>query len=168
MRCLKPKPIDLLIVDIFVHVIILLGILLAFFVLIISKIEKKELTGQIKNQINTNLPLLYEELNKPTEIPCQKDGDCGGTLCNLKTKKCNGLFKTLIETLNKGEDKNPSILTIMSEYYDKPDNATETANTLPIVGALIVLLSLTGGLIAICSVLRYSCKKCIKPTSKNA
>ena len=59
MKCLKPKNTDLLVVDIFVHVIILLGILLSFFVLVISKLETKELTGQITNQI--------EMLNKTEE-----------------------------------------------------------------------------------------------------
>ena len=49
----------------------------------------------------------------------------------------------------------------MERYYDKPDATTESENSMPILGALIVLLSLTGGLIAIWAVLKYSCNKCI-------
>ncbi len=138
MKCLKPKNTDLLVVDIFVHVIILLGILLSFFVLVISKLETKELTGQITNQIDTNLPKLYNDINKSSP---------------------NNAFQTLVKSLNKGGDK--SILSVMERYYDKPDAATESENSMPILGALIVLLSLTGGLIAIWAVLKYSCNKCI-------
>ena len=138
MKCLKPKNTDLLVVDIFVHVIILLGILLSFFVLVISKLETKELTGQITNQIDTNLPKLYNDINKSSP---------------------NNAFQTLAKSLNKGGDK--SILSIMDRYYDKPDVATESENSIPIIGALIVLISLTGGLIAIWAVLQYSCNKCI-------
>ena len=58
---LEPKPTDLLIVDIFVHVIILLGILLIFFVYIIAPLETEELTHQIKSQIDTNIPVLLEK-----------------------------------------------------------------------------------------------------------
>jgi hypothetical protein len=138
MKCLKPKNTDLLVVDIFVHVIILLGILLSFFVLVISKLETKELTGQITNQIDTNLPKLYNDINKSSP---------------------NNAFQTLAKSLNKGGDK--SILSVMERYYDKPDAATESENSMPILGALIVLLSLTGGLFAIWAVLKYSCNKCI-------
>jgi hypothetical protein len=138
MKCLKPKNTDLLVVDIFVHVIILLGILLSFFVLVISKLETKELTGQITNQIDTNLPKLYKDINNSSP---------------------NNEFKTLIKSLNNGGDK--SILSVMERYYDKPDATTESENSMPILGALIVLLSLTGGLIAIWAVLKYSCNKCI-------
>jgi hypothetical protein len=138
MKCLKPKNTDLLVVDIFVHVIILLGILLSFFVLVISKLETKELTGQITNQIDTNLPKLYNDINKSSP---------------------NNAFQTLVKSLNKGGDK--SILSVMERYYDKPDAATESENSMPILGALIVLLSLTGGLFAIWAVLKYSCNKCI-------
>ncbi len=138
MKCLKPKNTDLLVVDIFVHVIILLGILLSFFVLVISKLETKELTGQITNQIDTNLPNLYNDINKSTP---------------------NDAFKTLVKSLNQGGEK--SVLSIMDRYYDKPDATTESENSIPIIGALIVLLSLTGGLIAIWAVLKYSCNKCI-------
>ena len=138
MKCLKPKNTDLLVVDIFVHVIILLGILLSFFVLVISKLETKELTGQITNQIDTNLPNLYNDINKSTP---------------------NDAFKTLVKSLNQGGEK--SVLSIMDQYYDKPDATTESENSIPIIGALIVLLSLTGGLIAIWAVLQYSCNKCI-------
>ena len=137
MKCLKPKNTDLLVVDIFVHVIILLGILLSFFVLVISKLETKELTGQITNQIDTNLPKLYNDIDKSSP----------------------GTFKTLIKSLNKGGNK--SILSVMERYYDKPDAATESENSIPILGALIVLLSLTGGLFAVWAVLKYSCNKCI-------
>ena len=137
MKCLKPKNTDLLVVDIFVHVIILLGILLTFFVLVISKIETQELTGQITNQINTNLPKLYDEINT----------------------NADGQFKNLVRGLNKGDDK--SIFSIMTRYYDKPDAATKSENSIPIIGALIVLLALSGGLVAIWAVLRYSCSKCI-------
>ena len=63
MKCVKPKPTDLLIVDIFVHVIILLGILLGFFVLFISKLETSELENQIKTQIDQNIPKLYDNIN---------------------------------------------------------------------------------------------------------
>jgi hypothetical protein len=139
MKCLKPKNTDLLVVDIFVHVIILLGILLSFFVLVISKLETKELTGQITNQIDTNLPKLYKDINNSS--PNKNE------------------FKTLIKSLNNGGDK--SILSVMERYYDKPDATTESENSMPILGALIVLLSLTGGLIAIWAVLKYSCNKCI-------
>jgi len=128
----------LLVVDIFVHVIILLGILLSFFVLVISKLETKELTGQITNQIDTNLPKLYKDIDNSSP---------GNT------------FKTLAKSLNKGGDN--SVLSIMDRYYDKPDVATESENSIPIIGALIVLISLTGGLIAIWAVLQYSCNKCI-------
>ncbi len=138
MKCLKPKNTDLLVVDIFVHVIILLGILLSFFVLVISKLETKELTGQITNQIDTNLPKLYNDINKSSP---------------------NNAFQTLVKSLNKGGDK--SILSVMERYYDKPDAATESENSMPILGALIVLLSLTGGLFAVWAVLKYSCNKCI-------
>jgi len=138
MKCLKPKNTDLLVVDIFVHVIILLGILLSFFVLVISKLETKELTGQITNQIDTNLPNLYNDINKSAP---------------------NDAFKTLVKSLNQGGEK--SVLSIMDRYYDKPDATTESENSIPIIGALIVLLSLTGGLIAIWAVLKYSCNKCI-------
>jgi hypothetical protein len=138
MKCLKPKNTDLLVVDIFVHVIILLGLLLSFFVLVISKLETKELTGQITNQIDTNLPKLYNDINKSSP---------------------NNAFQTLAKSLNKGGDK--SILSVMERYYDKPDATTESENSMPILGALIVLLSLTGGLIAIWAVLKYSCNKCI-------
>jgi len=138
MKCLKPKNTDLLVVDIFVHVIILLGVLLSFFVLVISKLETKELTGQITNQIDTNLPNLYKDINNSSP---------------------NNAFKTLVKSLNQGGEK--SILSIMDRYYDKPDAATESENSIPIIGALIVLLSLTGGLIAIWAVLQYSCNKCI-------
>ena len=138
MKCLKPKNTDLLVVDIFVHVIILLGILLSFFVLVISKLETKELTGQITNQIGTNLPKLYNDINNSSP---------------------DNAFQTLAKSLNKGGDK--SILSVMERYYDKPDAATESENSIPILGALIVLLSLTGGLFAIWAVLKYSCNKCI-------
>jgi hypothetical protein len=138
MKCLKPKNTDLLVVDIFVHVIILLGILLSFFVLVISKLETKELTGQITNQIGTNLPKLYNDINNSSP---------------------DNAFQTLIKSLNKGGDK--SILSVMERYYDKPDAATESENSIPILGALIVLLSLTGGLFAVWAVLKYSCNKCI-------
>jgi hypothetical protein len=116
----------------------LLGILLSFFVLVISKLETKELTGQITNQIDTNLPKLYNDINKSSP---------------------NNAFQTLAKSLNKGGDK--SILSVMERYYDKPDAATESENSMPILGALIVLLSLTGGLFAIWAVLKYSCNKCI-------
>ena len=138
MKCLKPKNTDLLVVDIFVHVIILLGILLSFFVLVISKLETKELTGQITNQIGTNLPKLYNDINNSSP---------------------DNAFQTLVKSLNKGGDK--SILSVMERYYDKPDAATESENSIPILGALIVLLSLTGGLFAVWAVLKYSCNKCI-------
>ena len=138
MKCLKPKNTDLLVVDIFVHVIILLGILLSFFVLVISKLETKELTGQITNQIDTNLPKLYKDINNSSP---------------------SNSFQTLVKSLNKGGDK--SILSVMERYYDKPDATTESENSMPILGALIVLLSLTGGLFAVWAVLKYSCNKCI-------
>ena len=99
MKCVKPKPTDLLIVDIFVHVIILLGILLAFFVLFISKLETSELEDQIKSQIDQNIPTLYDNINK----------------------KPPGVFKNLITQLNTGDKDNPSVLSTMSEYYSKPD-----------------------------------------------
>ncbi len=148
MKCLKPKNTDLLVVDIFVHVIILLGILLSFFVLVISKIETQELTGQITNQINTNLPKLYDEINAMSNCPNPRD-----------PSKKGGCFKELVGVLNEGGDK--SILSVMGRYYDKPDKATESENSIPIIGSLIVLIALTGGLIAIWAVLRYSCNKCI-------
>ena len=137
MKCLKPKNTDLLVVDIFVHVIILLGILLSFFILVISKIETQELTSQIKNQISANIPTLYKEINGSSK----------------------GGFETLVKSLNSGGDK--SVLSVMERYYDKPDTTTEAENSIPIIGALIVLLSLTGGLLAIWAVLKYSCNKCI-------
>ena len=117
MKCLKPKNTDLLVVDIFVHVIILLGILLSFFVLVISKLETKELTGQITNQIDTNLPKLYKDIDNSSP---------------------DNTFKTLVKSLNKGDN---SVLSIMDKYYDKPDLATESENSIPIIGALIVLIS---------------------------
>lgn len=137
MKCVKPKPTDLLIVDIFVHVIILLGILLAFFVLFISKLETSELEDQIKSQIDQNIPTLYDNINK----------------------KPPGVFKNLITQLNTGDKDNPSVLSTMHEYYSKPDSETQYKNKFPIIGALIVLLALIAGLFAVWSILKYSCNK---------
>ena len=133
MKCVKPKPTDLLIVDIFVHVIILLGILLAFFVLFISKLETDELENQIKTQIDQNIPKLYDNINK--EPP--------------------GLFKKFVQQLNTADKENPSILSVMDEYYSKPDSETQYKNNFPIIGALIVLIALVG-LFAVWSILKYS------------
>ena len=85
MKCVKPKPTDLLIVDIFVHVIILLGILLAFFVFIISKLETNELENQIRTQIDKNIPILYDNINKNPP----------------------GVFKKFIQQLDNGDKNNP-------------------------------------------------------------
>jgi len=137
MKCVKPKPTDLLIVDIFVHVIILLGILLGFFVLFISKLETSELENQIKTQIDQNIPKLYDNINK----------------------KPPGVFKQFIQQLNTGDKDNPSILSTMSEYYSKPDSETQYKNKFPIIGTLIVLIALVAGLFSVWSILKYSCNK---------
>jgi hypothetical protein len=125
---LEPKPTDLLIVDIFVHVIILLSILLIFFVYIIAPLETKELTQQIKSQIDTNIPILLEK---------------GGP----------GLHTALV-----GIDKS-QVFDTMIDYYDRPDEANVYRNRTPILSAIIVLISLSMGFLAIWAVLKVSCRK---------
>ena len=143
--CLKPKPSDLLVIDVFVHVIILLAILFIFFLFIISPLERKELNGQIKSQIDEHMLSFYEELN--TEMS--------------KTAPSPGLFKTFVDKLNETPEGGKSTLEIMDEYYDKPDQATTNWNKLPTYGTSIVLLSLILGFVAIWLTLKISCKKCI-------
>ena len=125
---LEPKPTDLLIVDVFVHVIILLSILLVFFVYIIAPLETKELTQQIKSQIDTNIPVLLEN---------------GGPV----------LHSVLVEI------DNSSLFDTMIEYYNRPDEATIFRNQTPILSAIIVLISLSMGFLAIWAVLKVSCRK---------
>ena len=125
---LEPKPTDLLIVDIFVHVIILLSILLFFFVYIIAPLETKELTQQIKSQIDTNIPVLL------------KKGKTGLHTA-LATMNQDGVFDTMIE------------------YYERPAEANVYRNRTPILSAIIVLISLSMGFLAIWAVLKVSCRK---------
>ena len=129
--CLKAKPVDIFIIDIFIHIIILLSILLTFFIFVISKLEKKELTKQIKNQIDVNMPKLY--------------------------KNINGL-KQALQPLN---EEKPSIFETMEKFYDKPDTTTEYWNNTSIIGTIIILISLICGFIAIWFILKSSCNKCI-------
>jgi hypothetical protein len=129
--CQKAKPIDIFIIDIFIHIIILLSILLTFFIFVISKLEKKELTQQIKNQIDVNMPKLYN---------------------NIKG------FKKALQPLNS---ENPSIFQTMEKFYDEPDTTTEYWNNTSIIGTIIILLALICGFIAIWFILKYSCNKCI-------
>lgn len=125
---LEPKPTDLLIVDIFVHVIILLSILVFFFVYIIAPLETTELTQQIKSQIDTNIPVLLEK---------------GGP----------GLRTALAEI------DNSHVFDTMIDYYSHPDDATMYRNRTPILSAIIVLISLSMGFLAIWAVLKVSCRK---------
>jgi len=129
--CLKAKPVDIFIIDIFIHIIILLSILLTFFIFVISKLEKNELTKQIKNQIDVNMPKLYK---------------------NIKG------FKQALQPLN---NENPSIFQTMETFYDEPDTPTEYWNNTSIIGTIIILIALICGFIAIWFILKYSCNKCI-------
>ena len=126
---LEPKPTDLLIVDVFVHVIILLSILLIFFVYIIAPLETEELTQQIKSQIDTNIPALLEK---------------GGP----------GLHEVLANI-----DNNSHVFDTMTDYYGRPDDANVYRNRTPILSAVIVLISLSMGFLAIWAVLKVSCRK---------
>ena len=90
---LEPKPSDLLIVDIFVHIIILLGILILFFVFIIAPLETEELSQQIKSQIDTNIP------------PVLKKG--GENLHSaLAEMDKNNIFDTMIEFYDRPDEAN--------------------------------------------------------------
>jgi len=126
---LEPKPTDLLIVDIFVHVIILLSILVFFFVYIIAPLETTELTQQIKSQIDTNIPVLLEK----------------GTKYGLHTA---------LAKIDKSR-----VFDTMIAYYDRPDEANMYRNRTPILSAIIVLISLSLGFLAIWAVLKVSCRK---------
>jgi len=125
---LEPKPTDLLIVDIFVHVIILLSILLIFFVYVIAPLETTELTQQIKSQIDTNIPPLLD------------NGGAG--------------LQSVLSTMD-----NSHVFNTMIEYYNRPDEATVYRNRTPILSAIIVLISLSMGFLAIWAVLKVSCRK---------
>ena len=61
--CLKPKASDLLVVDIFVHIIILLTVVFIFYFAMIAPLESQELTNQISNQIDNNMGVLYNKIN---------------------------------------------------------------------------------------------------------
>jgi hypothetical protein len=139
--CLKPKASDLLVIDVFVHIIILLTVIFIFYFVMIAPLESEELTNQISNQINNNMDTLYKEIN------------------NLKGM--NGEFKKIVKQLNKPGKNNSSTLDIMSEYYSKPDNNTKNWNLIPFFGTIIVLIALLCGFFAIWGTLTVSCNKCI-------
>jgi len=129
---LESKPIDLLIVDIFIHVIILLGILLVFFVFIIAPLETSELTSQIKDQIDTNMPILYNNINTSSK----------------------GSFKKAVQQLNS-----TGVFDTMSDYYSRPNKTNMYRNRTPILSAIIVLISLSFGFLSVWAVLKLSCRK---------
>ena len=139
--CLKPKASDLLVIDVFVHIIILLTVIFIFYFVMIAPLESQELTNQISNQINNNMDTLYKEIN------------------NVNGMK--GVFKNLVKQLNKPGKNNLSTLDIMSEYYSKPDNSTKNWNLIPFFGTIIVLIALLGGFFAIWGTLTVSCNKCV-------
>ena len=141
--CLKPKPSDLLVIDVFVHVIILLAILFTFFVIIIGPLETKELGGQIKGQIDAHMSEFYDQINQQISTPESPD-----------------IFKKFIEKLNTTPESN-STLDVMKKYYSKPDQANVNWNKTPILGTIIVLIALIIGFVAIWMTLVISCKKCV-------
>ena len=78
--CLKPKASDLLVIDVFVHIIILLTVIFIFYFVMIAPLESQELTNQISNQINNNMDTLYKEINN--------------------VEGMNGEFKKIVKQLN--------------------------------------------------------------------
>jgi len=139
--CLKPKASDLLVIDVFVHIIILLTVIFIFYFVMIAPLESQELTNQITNQINNNMGTLYKEINNIDGI--------------------KGEFKEIVKKLNEPGDEKLSTLDIMSEYYSKPDESTKNWNLIPFFGTIIVLIALLGGFFAIWATLKVSCNKCV-------
>ncbi len=139
--CLKPKASDLLVIDVFVHIIILLTVVFIFYFAMIAPLESQELTNQIANQINNNMDTLYNEINNINDI--------------------KGDFKAIVKELNEPGKNNLSTLDIMAEYYSKPDESTKNWNLIPFFGTIIVLIALLGGFFAIWGTLKISCNKCV-------
>ena len=139
--CLKPKASDLLVIDVFVHIIILLTVIFIFYFVMIAPLESQELSNQVTNQINNNMGTLYKEINNIDGI--------------------KGEFKEIVKKLNEPGDEKLSTLDIMSEYYSKPDESTKNWNLIPFFGTIIVLIALLGGFFAIWATLKVSCNKCV-------
>ncbi len=137
--CLKPKASDLLVIDVFVHIIILLTVISIFYFVMIAPLESKELTEQITNQIDSNMNTVYTNINKDTD----------------------NIFNEIVKKLNTPDGKGASTLDIMSEYYSKPDESTQNWNLIPLFGTIIVLIALLGGFFAIWGTLTQSCNKCV-------
>jgi len=138
--CLKPKASDLLVIDVFVHIIILLTVIFTFYFVMIAPLESKELTEQITNQIDSNMNTVYTNINKNT----------------------NNIFNDIVKNLNSpGSKGGLSTFEIMAEYYSKPDESTQNWNLIPFFGTIIVLIALLGGFFAIWGTLTQSCNKCV-------
>jgi len=137
--CLKPKASDLLVIDVFVHIIILLTVISVFYFVMIAPLESKELTEQITNQIDSNMNTVYANINKDTD----------------------NIFNDIVKKLNTPSAEGASTLDIMSEYYSKPDESTQNWNLIPLFGTIIVLIALLGGFFAIWGTLTQSCNKCV-------
>ena len=63
-----------------------------------------------------------------------------------------------LHTALVGIDKS-QVFDTMIDYYDRPDEANVYRNRTPILSAIIVLISLSMGFLAIWAVLKVSCRK---------
>ena len=122
---------DVLVLDVFIHVTILLIVLYVLFRYIISPLETEEMNSQLKSAIDENLPALFEKI------------DTDGSLT----------------TIVKGM-KSAKTIDAMEKMYSKPDQETVEWNSALFRESLMVIIAIFLGFLGIWAVMSFSCGKC--------
>jgi len=124
---------EVVILDTFIHVIILLTVLFLLFKFLVTSLETEELESQIKNAVEDHLPSLYAELDKSN----------------------NGAFKEIVQKM-----KSANGFKTLKKYYSKKDQATENWNDAISRETIIIIVALILGFIGAWATLSLSCGKC--------
>ena len=122
---------DTLVLDVFIHVTILLIVLYVLFRYIISPLETREMSSQLKDAINENMPQLYKQIDE------------------------DGALTTVVKGM-----KSSKTIDAMQKMYSEPDVETAEWNDALFRESLMVIIAVFLGFLGIWAVMTFSCGKC--------